>query len=195
MSKFTNTQEEYFYYWLEELEKEGYVKNITYNSNSFNLNDSLSVNYKKITGKKTEIKELKLIKERSYTPDFIFEFTEKAKGIFYFEENEDKKIFPLISKDKKIYVDTKGEYTKHYSSTITFGDRQAMMWYKHQIYVQIIKPFIKDGKKCLFEQTFVPSKVLKKEKYLKDIPNKNIKKGDSKIKFDVKTLNEFISQK
>jgi hypothetical protein len=67
-----------------------------------------------------------------------------------------------------------------------------MMWDRHSIYVQIIKAYIKEGKKCLFEETFTPKKVVKKEVYLKDIPIKNIKKGDTKIKFKIRTLDEYL---
>lgn len=192
--KFLNSQEEYFYYWLEELELHGYVKNIKYNLDSFVVNNPLNVSHLKAKSKSQNIiEDMKLIKERSYTPDFIFEFTSKSEDIFYFKPNSVKKIFPFVNNDNKTYVDTKGEFTQHYSSTITFGDRQAMMWDKHKIYVQIIKPYIREsGKNCLFEQTFVPSKVMLKERYIKDMPNKNIKKGDTKIKFVVNTFDEFI---
>jgi hypothetical protein len=194
--KFDSGQEEYFYYWLEELFDLGYVDDITGNRTSFILNTSLDITHTKTKKLKTkELKsehDLKLIKERSYTPDFIFKFNSKSKGIFYFTDKEERRIFPLVSKDGLSYVDTKGEYTSHYNSSITFGDRQAMMWDKHGIYVQIIKAYIREGKKCLFEETFTPKKVIAKEKYLKDISNKNIKKGDSKIKYKVRSLNEFI---
>ena len=191
--KFLNSQEEYFYYWLEELYDNGFISRIEPDQSSFTLNNSLSIDYTKIKGKsKLTTAQLKLIKERSYTPDFIFEFTKKAENVFYFIENSSKQVFPFVNKDNKIYVDTKGEYTKHYSSSITFGDRQAMMWDRHGIYVQIIKAYIKEGKKCLFEETFTPKKVVKKEVYLKDIPIKNIKKGDTKIKFKIRTLDEYL---
>ena len=191
--KFLNSQEEYFYYWLEELYDNGFISRIEPDQLSFTLNNPLNIDYTKIKGKsKVTTAQLKLIKERSYTPDFIFEFTNKAENVFYFIENSNKQIFPFVNKDNKIYVDTKGEYTKHYSSSITFGDRQAMMWDRHSIYVQIIKAYIKEGKKCLFEETFTPKKVVKKEVYLKDIPIKNIKKGDTKIKFKIRTLDEYL---
>jgi len=190
-----NQQEEYFYYWLEELYDNGYIDYIEPERLSFNLNDELEINY---LDSKDKLKSKKLIKKRSYTPDFIFIFNDKSENIFFYKENNKSCTFPSIS-DKilnKIYVDTKGEYTKHYSSSITFGDRQVMMWYKHNIFVQIVKPYIREeGKKSLFEETFTPKKVIQKEKYLKDIPNRNIKKGDSKIKFKVKTLKEFINEK
>jgi hypothetical protein len=196
--KFDSSQEEYFYYWLEELYNAGYVDYIVKDRKSFVLNNPLSVNIIKVKKTKTKStssnKQLDLIKERTYTPDFIFSFAEKAKGIFFYEENQEENIFPVFNNLHQVYVDNKGEYTRHYSSSITFGDRQAMMWDKHKIYIKIIKTYIKEGKKCLFQQTFTPKKVLQKEVYLKDIPNKNIKKGDSKIKYKIKTLNEFINE-
>lgn len=194
---FLNSQEEYFYYWLKELEEHGYVKNIKFTEESYELNKGLNISLIKLSGKKLTPKNSskKLISIRTYTPDFIFEFTEKAKDIFYYKENDVESLFPLISKDNRIYIDTKGEYTLHFSSSITFGDRQAMMWDKHQIYVQIVKPFInKEKGKSLFESTFTPKLVIKKEIYKKDNAVKKIKKGDSKIKFKVRTLNEFLSK-
>jgi len=191
--KLLNSQEEYFYFWLEELYDNGFISRIEPEQISFILNNPLNINYNKSKSKNKSVTvPMKLIKERSYTPDFIFEFTKKAENVFYFTDSSNKQVFPFINKDNKTYVDTKGEYTKHYSSSITFGDRQAMMWDRNSIYVQIIKAYIKEGKNCLFEQTFTPKKVLNKEKYVKDIPNKNIKKGDSKIKFKVRTLDEYL---
>lgn len=192
-----NEQEWYFYYWLEELYDNGYVDYINPERPNFELNDGLKLTWIKKLKTKTKPLSKNLINIRTYTPDFIFMFNTKAKNIFYYtttEEISSIKEFPLVSCDGFTYVDTKGEYTMHYSSSITFGDRQAIMWDKHKLYVQIVKPYIREGKGCLFEKTFTPKKVLKEQVYKQDNKIRKIKKGDSKIKYDVKTLDQFVKE-
>lgn len=192
-----NNQELYFYYWLEELYNHGYIDYIHNKQITYPLNNPLTITWNKQLKTKVKPVDVKLIKERSYTPDFIFRFSKKSKGIFYYEDSESNNIrpfFPNLNSDNLIHVDTKGEYTRVYTSSITFGDRQAIMWDKHSIFVQVVKPYIRLGKKCLFETTFTPAKVITKEVFLRDDKKRKIKKGDSKIKYKTKTLKQFINE-
>lgn len=195
--KFDSDQERYFYYWLEELYNAGYIDLILADRKSFDLNNPLTINWTKQLKTKNKPMEISLIKTRSYTPDFIFRFTKKAKNIFYFDPDiptKKRKPFMVLGSDDYIYVDVKGQYTRTYTSSITFGDRQAILWDKYKIFVQIVKPYIREGKSCLFEKTFTPRKVLKEQVYLRDNSKRKIKKGDSKIKYKVRKLNEFVKE-
>jgi hypothetical protein len=116
------------------------------------------------------------VKPKVYTPDFIFSINDKT---FQHANNQHLKVSP----DGLVYVDVKGEYTKQLTSSITFPDRQAMMWDKHSIYVNKIVPT------KLFSKTFVPYSLIKTEVYKKD--TKTNKVGDSKFKFKVNTYAEY----
>lgn len=190
-----NNQELYFYYWLEELYKNGYIDYIEKNQQTFDLNDDVVFNWNKQLKTKIKPMSFNLIKQRNYTPDFIFNFTKKAEGIFYFTEEtplSKRLYFPMVNPNNKVLVDTKGEFTRIYTSSITFGDRQAIMWNRHDLYVQIVKAYIREGKKCLFQETFTPAKVRYAEVYKRNDKKRKIKKGDSKIKYEIRTLNQYI---
>jgi hypothetical protein len=149
---------------------------------------------------KQEEKEYVLVKEKSYTPDFIVEWTDKAKGIFVFREgdllvNSNVPFFFVYNNEDEIdnmtsYIEIKGSYTKQLTSSITFPDRQVMMLTKYGIYVQKVIPYDLSGKvKSLFSTTFTPSDVITNEVY--KVKTKNYKVGESKLKYPVRTLKEF----
>lgn len=114
---------------------------------------------------------------KHYTPDFVFKF--KCNDL-----RESMSKYLLESPDGLVYVDVKGNYTKRLTSSITFPDRQAMMWDKHSVYVNKVIP------EKLFQKTFVPNSLVKSHVYLRD--SKHGVKGQSKFKF--KTINyvDFI---
>ncbi len=162
--KFDSKDELYFSYFLEELYNEGLISEIQ-DKISFKISDKFIYN-KKV-----------LIKEKYYTPDFVFKTDDVLNDIFPKVNNE------------FCYIDVKSEYTKHFNSSITFPDRQAMMLEKNGIYVQKIIPYSFSNKKCLFRDTFTPEKVIQEERYKRD--GKNGKIGESKIKYKITTFNEW----
>ena len=205
-SIYDSKEEEYFHWWLLELQLAGYVESIKRECESYKLNEKVVAEYEitKAVKAKTKViaQDYVLIKEKHYTPDFEVEWTDKAKGIFTFQEgdllvNSNVPFFFLHSDyemgemdNHTSYIEVKGAFTRNLSSSITFPDRQVMMLKEQGIYVQKIIPFDVSGKvKSLFQLTFTPSDVIQNEVY--KVQTKNNKVGESKLKYPVRTLKQF----
>ena len=184
---FDSKEEEYFYYWLEELKNQGYIEWIFPHQKTYVVMDAVV---------KHRPKSFNLTRERKYTPDFIFKFNNKARGIFYYDEEEGYKNRPFLFCNNNrgiIYVDIKGSFTRNLSSSVTFPDRQSIMLNRYNIYVQKTIPYDVTNRKknTLFAKTFTPDVMIKREVYKKTIKNK-WNKGDSKLKYKVTKLDKFI---
>jgi len=192
---FDSKEEEYFYFWIEELYTNGYISKVYPERETFLLFDKVELPW--VTQLKTKVKQnsFTLIGKKSYTPDFCFEFTNKAENVFVFNSTlavDKRKAFIDVNKSKKIYVDVKGEFGGNLSSAITFPDRQSIMWHVHETYVHKIVPFVKKKKNCLFCDTFTPKKVSDIEIYTTTRKGK-WKAGGSKIKYKQRSLKEYIN--
>jgi hypothetical protein len=193
-----NDEERYFSYWLDELIEAGYVTK-KYEQKSYVLTDEVKAIRSWDTKRGPKSEEFTLIPEHSYTPDFEFVFSDKSKNLFYHDQLGGYEYRPFFYCDNwpipgKCCIDIKGAFVQQFNSAITFPDRQAMLWQRHQIYVQKVIPFDLSGKKkTLFSLTFTPKKVIEELVYKTDKQGK-WKKGDSKIKWKVKTLEEYVSQ-
>jgi len=119
------------------------------------------------------------MKAKHYTPDFKFRILDRDFA------NATKDFF--IESDGIVYVDTKGEYTKNLSSSVTFPDRQAMMWDKHSIYVNRVIPVTMKTAKGLFNRTFVPKALIPHFTY-----KVGVNKGKSKLNFLKLNYEEFM---
>ena len=191
MNKVFDSQEEKFFYdWLLELQEIGLIEFINYNPQSYSLCFEAVV--------KTEINTLvrgvikpkqisrKIIKSKSYTPDFIIQFKDGLCFDSRLERQNKPVIDLIISLDGLCYVDVKGAFTRNLTSSITFPDRQAMMYFNHSIYINKVIPYSK--KNCLFKDTFYPKTFINDNIY-----KVGIKKGQSKIIGDFKTISQFIN--
>jgi hypothetical protein len=196
-----NDEERYFSYWLDELIEAGYVTK-KYEQKSYVLTDEVKATRSWETKKGVKSEEFTLIPEHSYTPDFEFVFSNRAKNLFYHDTYGGYEYRPFFYcrnyfdniNNNSICIDIKGAFVQQFNSAITFPDRQAMLWQRHQIYVQKVIPFDLSGKKkTLFSLTFTPKKVIEELVYKTDKPGK-WKKGDSKIKWKVKTLEEYVRE-
>lgn len=199
--KFDSEDEKLFYNWLEELLVLDLVE-IKPDKVTFDLNEPLTHNVTiKSKSKKREFIEssLNLIKVKHYTPDFIFKFKEEGFTYKLSESSLKYAITPLItSNDGWCYVDVKGSFTRNLSSSITFPDRQVMLYQKHGIYVnKVICHNANDTDKkgnCLFKTTFAPLVFI--ENSLRKRVGKNGEAvGDSKVKYKINTLAEWIKKK
>ena len=160
--KFDSKSEEYFYYYLEELYKLGLVTEIKPDRVTFKIFDKVVINGKKIIG------------DKHYTPDFIFKVDKCLSSIFF------------INTDGYCYVDVKGGFTSHYTSSMTFPDRQAMVWNRYNLYVEKVIPHVTSKtnmRKCLFKNTFLPTKL--KKVFIN-------KSGKSTLKYETRSIKEFI---
>ena len=182
---FDSEEEKIFYQWLLELYNKQIVKRIEPDRISFSIFDKVEYDSFKKSGKKYVSVKKALIQEKIYTPDFIFELDNNYATQLGLERKE-KPLLPLIiSSDGMCYVDVKGAFTRNLTSSITFPDRQAMMYSKHSIYINKVIPYSK--KKCLFKETFYPKSFISDQIY-----KVGDKKGTSKLTGDVKTIDSFL---
>jgi hypothetical protein len=186
---FDSNEEKFFYDWLIEMKDNNLVKSIIDSKKTFSICDEVvfttEINTIIKGKKKIKILNKKLLRDKKYTPDFIIEL-ENNVGIDMRLKAQNKPLTEfIISSDGLCYIDVKGEFTRNLTSSITFADRQAMMYNRHGIYINKVIPY---GKKaCLFKNTFYPKSFI-----IDQIYKIGIKKGLSKIIGNVTTVKEFI---
>ena len=192
---FASDEEKYFYQWLLELYNLGYIDWICPYQKSYLITDELRAERVIQMKTKTKVEEFVLTKKRSYTPDFIFKFNKKAYKLLYHDKEDgysNRPFFYCNNNRGMIYVDVKGSFTKGLSSAITFPDRQSIMGSRFNIYVQKVIPYSSKAEQdTLFKSTFTPQLLIDTEVYAKDRKGK-WKKGDSKLKYKVVKVNNFI---
>jgi hypothetical protein len=195
-----STEELYFVYYLQELKQHGFISKFEYEPFSFNLFDGKHFNVQKITKRGTTDAIVKALGVHVYTPDFEIEWTDKALGVFIWQDykptvfERTKPIQAFFSTwDMNTLVDVKGgSYNpKNNTSSVTFPLNQKWVWSKYERYIQKVVVSLDD--KSIFAKTFTPKKVINEAVYKRDNEKRGIKQGDSKLKYDVRTITEFIS--
>jgi hypothetical protein len=203
--KFDSDGELYCYHFLTELKEAGYIDSFSYQPKSFNLSDK--VQYPYVETKKLKTKEVvtkkqgTLLNAHEYTTDFKVIWIPKAKGIFYYTDEDELKLnnIPFIANHPSLSNHVKNEFFEYFLDTSyieikpgfdkngmtrLFTVNQKWVYQKYGIYVQKITP-IDNKKSCLFKETFVPEKCLYTTK------TKKLKS----YKFKVRTLKEFLNEK
>ena len=194
-------EELYFSYYLEELKDAGFVKEWSYESDTFKLSDSISLPYCTNSKKGVLAKEEHILRKSSLTADFTICWNfNKSKNIFVLHPGEpisiNVKLIPfrigIISEDEVYsYVEVKASNEIRTSSSISFPYKQKWVYDKYGIYVQKIKPFHPTKKSnILFQNTFTPMNVIRQEVYKIKCPGGNV--GDSKLKYPVRTLQDYL---
>lgn len=177
-------EEQYFEWWLQELQDNGYINNFA-KAKTYELITEVKNYY--IEYLKTKEKEKTQIIENShsYTPDYEIHWNIKAKDIFaqtfiypseYYKEKTiklDNNCFWQV-KGTKCLVEVKGGFSLHGQLRNNSVDRKLLLSVYKQ-YVNLIK--IPD----LFKATFTPTKYL-----LTDTGKQN-----RIIHFKIKSLQEF----
>ena len=195
--EFKSTIELYFSYYLEELQDNGYIDWWGYESSTYDLSESVSLPYKQyLKSGKIKDKLEHVMHKASITADFTIEWLEKAKNVFYLDVNEPidymssvRDIPFRVNGNLVSEVEIKGSSERTTSSSVSFPYKQKWCYQLYKVYIQKIKP-IHPTKGLLFGDTFTPKKVIKEEVYKRDC--KWGKKGESKLKYEIKTLDEFI---
>lgn len=194
MDKYKNKEELYFSYYLDELKKAGIIKKYSYEEETFELSPKVEFDYQKITQLKTKLKiENKtktLFQPCTYTPDFIIDGV-KTDGKLFSYDVKDMPIFLLSAHDGllKSFVDVKGVFAGRTNSTqYTFPLKQKWIYDKYKIYTTKIVP------DKLFALTFTPKKVIEEEVYRRNDSKRDIKIGDSKLKFKIRTIDEYLNK-
>lgn len=207
LSSFDSKEELYFYWYLKELVRYGYVEKYVYQPKSFVLIEPVN-SIQIIPGKlKRKIKSTMLLREHTYKADFLIYWNNKAEKVFYAMIDEiiagapfRHDHYPFIANMRKnasnvnnaySVVDVKGNYSQN-DAYRRFSTDQKLVMDKMNIYVQKIVPapsIDKNGKikvaNALFLKTFVP------ERYLLTDKNKEIRK----IRFPVRSINEYVNNR
>lgn len=193
-------EELYFSYYLEELKDAGFVKKWGYESDTFKLSDSISLPYCTNSRKGILTKEEHILRESSITADFtIYWNLDKAKNIFILDSktpiNVKVKLIPfrmgMLSERDVSYVEVKASNEIRTSSSISFPYKQKWVYDKYGVYIQKIKPFHPTKKSdILFQNTFTPMNVIEQEVYKVKCSGGNV--GDSKLKYPVRTLQDYL---
>ena len=197
---FKSDIEYYFALYLTELKAAGYVDEWVYEKYTWSLSDPIKSEYTHISKRgKISAKTEHLAHKASITADFSVKWSEKAKNVFYLDVNEPiegrvKDIpFRVDDPDVRIsHIETKGSSESRTSSSISFMYKFKWCYQLYNIFIQKIKPY-HPTKGLLFGDTFTPVEVVKLERYKRD--SKWGRKGQSKIKYKIKTLKEYVQDK
>lgn len=210
-NSFDSTEERWFSYYLEELDAHGFIHQATYHPTSFRLSEHQDVKILQIVAGKVKDKEVKLIGEHIYTADWRIDWTPQADGVFFwkiggaykgnyypYNKKGHNDYLPFIKHNGSTYIDVKGGFNgRNNNSATTFSLNQK---WTYQLLDELVqKCVISLDDKCLFYRTFTPKKVIEEVVYKSDYLNKKSKvmhkKGESKIKFECRTIDEYLKIK
>lgn len=181
------SEEEVFFLWyLEELQEAEYVDKFTSKPHSFKLSDKVVLNFVQQGKKSSKTVPKTLLHDHIYTPDFEIVWTKKADRVFTASGGNFLGLkIPFYTDGNYSCIEVKPEFD-HKAMQRFFSLNQKWVYNSKGIFVQKIIP------NKIFAATFTPKKVVEASKYKKDIPSRGIKAGDSKIKWPVKTLKQFV---
>lgn len=194
MENFASNEEKYFFWYLEELLKNGYVESYEFQPDPAEIIPKKTYQVIKHLKTKDKIVEKTIFQSLDYQPDYILQWSSKGEGIFFTtKDGEDPFAFPFyVAKDKmRSIIDVKGTFNQNNMHRI-FSIQQRMIYHLHGIYVQkiITAPSVsKIGKlkpqNALFNISFLPFRYL-----TTDISGK-----PRTIRFEFKLFHEFVKDK
>lgn len=179
---FDSDEEMYFSWYLDELVEAGYVESYHKIRVGYVLSEKLVNQYvkpmKRVENKK---KDQTIINGHEYTPDFVIRWAKKALGVFAQRLGDgDKHIAPFMVQgyyDKSV-VEIKADFDmNNMTRLVTLNIKWVLQ--RYNLIISLTKV------PSIFRKTFTPKKYL--------VTNKTGK--PRKIKFEVKTLEEFILEK
>lgn len=186
--KFDSKEEEYFYWYLQELQKAGFIEEIIPQYPVIPLSDKKEHEVYKPLKRKTKFFNKTLLQEHIYTPDFTIVWAQKGFQLFVSHADtykEEKTPFLLyITHFDKIkgklvsIIEIKPSFDK-YNMTKMFIVNQKWVYEKYGYFVQLVKP------EELFKKTFTPARYIWTDSG----------SGRRKIKFKVRTLKEYLCQR
>ncbi len=180
---FDSDEELYLYWYFLELQEKGYILEIK-RGKTYLLSDKIFRQYiKKIqlkTKVKIEVKDLIIMEDHVYTPDYEIVWAEKAKGLFYLPlqglESKTKLAIAQVIEGKTTSIIEVKPIFDAQNMTRLFTLNKKWMF---QIYGLYVTKLVHQE---IFEATFTPVRYL--------FTNKS--KGVRKIDFKVKTLEEYL---
>lgn len=180
---FDSNEEMYFYWWVKELKKEGYIDSIEMQPKAFELSDKTVVQHTKLM-KKTADKVLDhtLVNEHVYTADALIKWNEKALGIFCYvfppTTAHEKQTYKLFVCDSLLYsyFEVKPIFDQNNMTRLV---KINIKWVLKDFGV-LVNMFIPE---TVFNTYFTPQRYLFQNKA----------KGSRKIKYkNIIMLNEFL---
>lgn len=194
---FRSKDELYISWYFEELKQLGYVDKWAYEPKSFLLGEGeLSKRIVKYEQKQTKVSQLitfpSIIRKHSYTPDFLVQFNEKAKNIFYSEYDNvmDKKINITLYKRLIAVLEVKFIAGKFQGSKAKTNISRKWLLDKKDIFCQEI------DYKSLFFKSFTPKRFITKDDgRMKFTQGFKMFTSESYIESRLKSINNYLTLK
>lgn len=189
---FDSVGEMHLYWWLEEIQSKGMIRNIVLQPKSFLLSQPLIRNFTRALKKKpffTYNNPHTVIREHSYTPDIFIDWDNGAENLFIFDidkENQSSKSdlsnilgYKFDSVNLKSYIEVKPIFDQNNMTRLAVLN-QKWVYDKYGVFINIVVP------EKLFDKTFTPKRFLTCDK--SNRPRKiNYK--------NIVTLEEFLENK
>lgn len=180
---YKSNEELYMSWYLNDLSANNIINRYMYESNTFTLSKAKSYPILRLLKTKTKIDELSLLQEHVYTPDFLIEWNEDYKNIFFRIIDDDTCTskppwFAIRSKQNNkpyTFFEVKPIFDQN-NMTRCFRITQKWLYDKYGLYVELVT--IPD----LFKKTFVPSRYRLTDK------SRQIRK----INFNIRSIEEYI---
>ena len=172
-SYFKSDGEWHFSWYLDDLMDEGYIDDWEYETEVFDLSQPVKIPWKKQMKTMVKDMEMPFLRECTYNPDFKIYWNEKAKGVFYYnieEEITDPKTLPYFASQKDISrIEIKPNFDFQNKT------QQAVIKIKWLMqlgtFVQLVVPVPKVSKggklnpsNALFNNTFIPRRYVYTDK-------------------------------
>ena len=155
---FDSQEEKWFSHWLSEALAEGMVDRYVYHPSEIVLSETkiqkvVSEYYTKVRKyKRTRTTDRLILRECTYTPDFIVFFTESFRDVYpklliEFGEKD-------VPENVSCYIDVKGTFAgRNNTSAVTFPIKQKWIYDKYEIFINKVVP------EKFFNKTWVPKYV------------------------------------
>jgi hypothetical protein len=200
--KFDSVHEEYFEWWLDEAKRGGFVKSYE-RAESVILIQKAEYEYQEQLKTKTTTKTKHLFHEHTYQPDYIVKWTKEGKKLYdtIGKKPTGKQFIAQVGDDDIFFsvVDIKPDkiFKIAASTLFTFPINQKLMYSLQGIYVNKVMLYpstnsTRNINSFLFPSTWTPKKFEEEKRYKVTRPGK-FTKGDSMIKFYVRSLEQFKS--
>lgn len=210
IENFDSKEEMWFSYYLSELKERGFIKDFIHQPYTFTMTEPYMSNMFVEKRNHNEQKDVKLLNESTYTPDFEITWDKKANGLLYWVQGGVYKrgaypyskprrdyFVPFVANTNGLgqtlsYVDVKGTFG---ASDRSFSLTQKFMASQGTFVQKIVISLCEKG---LFYKTFFPRFVVASEVYKKDYKRKGkliAKEGDSKIKVDIRLIEKWLKLK
>ena len=211
--EYESKEELLFSSYVSELLEGGWLKKATYQPSSFVLSQDKFV-FAYVKKKNTnELVDVKLTRGSVYTADWKLVWDKKSKGVFTWVEGGSYNIgfYPYrkarassfipfyattIDHELTSYVDIKGTFP-YAPGLATFSAQQKWLMSRETFIQKIVVSLDIKG---IFAKTFFPRSVVAGEIYKTDREDKikggyKWRKGDSKIKVEIRLIEHFIKNK